>query len=534
MRLFLVSLSIAAAVLFSNCSTAPQRCVPGACAGCCDEKGECVTGNTLALCGSGGAACQQCRSNEACSLGQCFVATTGGGGGSSTGGGGGATGGGGNTTDGGNDGGAVDGGTDAGVPDSGIPDAGQGAFILTTLDAAAVDATSFAIAIDPPQERVGVAYFTNRGTQTSGMADFDLKYLEWRQGVVSPVQTIVTVQRKVGVALVFSQGTGEPIVSYLGGGSGGSAFWLQSDAVINRRGGGSTWTETVVATTGDQITCGNGVSDRGLLVGLWPALALDSTGKLYLAYRDAHDGQFPTQDWAGSDVELWEGTPPPTTGVCLAEGGNNKDAWGGHNQLVMGAADQPAIIYDQMYGTADTNGTNVIFQKRSAAGSWSAPARLLTIANTQTGASLAYDPQEGFGIAVVDRATNQLGYLSSVNGITWSALDPVFGAGSGGWYPSLAMDPVNHEPAIAFYVCHTQSGANETGCPTSADRLVVSQRVVGTWRETLVDVNGGYQPKLGFFASGKRLIVYRTPPAVDSGTGLTVAGVGVLKIAVER
>ena len=102
------------------------------------------------------------------------------------------------------------------------------------------------------------------------------------------------------------------------------------------------------------------------------------------------------------------------------------------------------------------------------------------------------------------------------------------------WYPSLAMDPVNHEPAIAFYICSPRSSVNETACTTTEDKLVVAQRVVGTWRETLIDEGGGYHPKIGFFASGKRVVVYRKPPAVDPNTGLTVTSVGALKIAVER
>ncbi len=418
-------------------------------------------------------------------------------------------------------------------------DGGLTPFAVSDLDPSAIDATYFAMAVNPVQERVGVAYYSDRGTQTMmGTPDYDIKYVEWRQGVVSPIQTVRLVQRKAGIALVFDPTTGEPIISYLGGAAGFqvgmSIFWFQSDAVINRRSGGSTWTETVIATDGDQITCGNPVSDRGFLVGLWPAMAFDSTKKMYLAYRDGHDGQFPMQDWAGSDVELWEGTMPPTTSSCLAQGGNTKDAYGGHNQLVIGPNDQPAIIYDQMFGTADSNGINVIFQKRAASGVWTTPGALLTVSNTQTGAALAYNPIEGFGIAFVDRATNELSYVNSLNGTNWSAVDPVFGAGSGGWYPSLAMDPINNEPAIAFYICSPRGSINETGCTTTEDKLMVTQRVLGTWRETVVDTNGGYHPKLGFFASGKKVMVYRTPPAIDPMTGLTVTGVGALKIAVER
>ena len=412
-------------------------------------------------------------------------------------------------------------------------------FALSDLDATAKDATYFAIAVDPAQERVGVAYYSNRGTQMMmGTPDYDIKYVEWKQGVVSPVQTVRYVQRFAGISLAFDPATGEPVMSYLGGDPGfkvgESIFWFQSDAVINRRSGGSTWTETIIAKDGDQVTCGNPVSDRGFLVGLWPAIVFDSTNKMYFAYRDGHDGQFPMQDWAGSDVEVWEGAMPPTTGVCVAAAGNNKKAYGGHNQMVIGAADQPAIIYDQMFGTSDSNGINVLFQKRNADGSWTPSTALLTVSNTQTGAALAYDPTEGYGIAFVDRATNELKYVNSLNGTAWSALDPVFGSGTGGWYPSLAMDPINHEPAIAFYVCSPRPSVNETGCTTTEDKLVVTQRVVGTWRETVVDLAGAYHPKIAFFNSGKKVIVYRAPPAVDPGTGLTVTGVGALKIAVER
>jgi len=114
------------------------------------------------------------------------------------------------------------------------------------------------------------------------------------------------------------------------------------------------------------VTCGVSLSDRGFLVGLWPALAFDPSGKLYFAYRDAQAGQFSTQDWAASDVELWEGLPPPTASTCVAAG----DAAGGHNQLVIGAGNQPALVYDQMVDSADNLATNVVFQKRNPAGTW--------------------------------------------------------------------------------------------------------------------------------------------------------------------
>ena len=463
------------------CLSGPIVCGPNNCEGCCDAAGACKPGTTSAVCGKGANTCRACPSAQTCEAKVCTAASASG-------------------------------------------------FTLTDLDASALDATYLSMAIDRTQDRVGVAYFTNAGTQTLvGVPDYDLKYLEWRAGVTSTPQKIRTVQRLVGVALGFDPATNEPVVSYLGGGSDTSLFWLQSDAVLNRRTAGVTWTETAVATMGNQVTCNNPISDRGFLVGLWPTFTWDSTGKLYFAYRDAHQGQSGVQDWEGSDLELWETGFPPTVGTCLAPG----DGAGGHSQLVMGLNDQPAIVYDRMPTGADVAPANVYFQRRTAAGTWTPRSSLITLSNVQSGPSLAWDAQEGFGVAVQDRSTNQLLYFSSLDG-NFGASDLVFGAGSGGWFPSLAMDPVNHEPAIAFTVCSPQDGVSESSCLTSQDELRVAQRSGTRWNQVVVDVGGGAMPKLGFLSSGKRVVVYRTPPAIDSATSLPVMAPGKLKLAVER
>jgi hypothetical protein len=102
------------------------------------------------------------------------------------------------------------------------------------------------------------------------------------------------------------------------------------------------------------------------------------------------------------------------------------------------------------------------------------------------------------------------------------------------------MDPVFHEPAIAFYVCSDQANSAETGCRTTVDELRVTQRnnASGRWNQTVVDQGGGYAPKLGFFTpaplTSKRFLVYRTPSAIDPTTQQIVATAGALKLAVER
>lgn len=414
-------------------------------------------------------------------------------------------------------------------------DAGVGAFDISFLDATAREATTIGIAVNRSAHRVGVAYYSPAGTMTSGVPDYFLKYVEWQQGaIVVPPETIRTSQRISTLSVAFDPANGQPLVAHLGGAPGFipgmSIFWFQSDATFSRRTGTNTWTEVAVATDGNQVTCGNPVSDRGFLVGLFPNIAFDGTGKFYFAYRDSHDGQFPMQDFASSDVEVWGGNP--AVGECAAAGGNNRNGFGGHLQMTIEASNRVAIAHDQIFA-ADQNGQNVLFHVRAPNGMWTTPNTILTVANTQTGPSLASDPVEGFGIAVVERATNVLNYTRSSNGTVWSQPDQVFGAGTGGWYPALAMDPLNHEPAITFYVCSPLSGLNELSCPASEDELRVTQRIAGNWSETLVDLEGGFSPKLGFFDDGKRVVVYRLPPSLLPDGGV-ITNVGALKIAVER
>jgi hypothetical protein len=431
----------------------------------------------------------------------------------------------------------VDGGTGGGRTGGGAGGgSGQTPFAVSDLDSTARDATYFAIAVD--STRVGVAYYTPSATNSvMGITDYDLKYLEWKAGVVSTPQTIRFVQRKVGLSLAFDPTTHEPMVAFLGGPADltVSIFWRQSDAALAVRTNGTTWTENLVATMGNQVTCGNTVSDRvSTLVGLWPSVTFDHAGALIYAYRDGHDGQFPMQDWAASDVEEWQGSGVGSlTGHCVNAGGNSKQAWGGHIQLAASDSTSVGIVYDQMFGTADTNGQNVYFQERDSTGGWSAPANVINISNTQTGPSLAWDSSQGYGLAVVDLGSSQLWYLNKPTGSVWLTADPVFGAGSGGWYPHLAMDVVNHEPSIVYYVCSPRSGVPSTSCTTAEDELRIAQRVAGNWQELLVDTGGGYAPKHGFLSTGKRVVVYRVPPAVDE-QGLTITNAGALKIAVER
>lgn len=402
-------------------------------------------------------------------------------------------------------------------PDAGTkPDDGgttQTPFVRLTVDTEPSELhaiSSIAMAVGP-EDRIGIAYFVKVNDK-----DSELRYREVHDGQVQATsEKIATVQRVYGVSLAFGP-TGQPTVSYLGGGSDQSVFWLQSDLAVSYRNANGTWTERIAVTKGDEAVAGNPVSDTGYLVGLNPSIVFSGNEAL-VVYRDGHNGQFPQQDWAGSDVELASGGPTAWQHKVVASGGDQKGAYGGHLQMLM-AGGQPALVFDQAFGSADAPGQNVYFQRRGTDGvSWTPPVQVQAVGNTMLGASMAYDSTKGFGIAVVDRSNSRLTFITC-DGKTgtqcaaardWTTPDPVYQAGSGGWYPSLAFDPATHDPSIAFYICSLESGRNEGSCSPSDDALVIATRVEGQWREVTVDTDGAWSPKLAFLSSGQRVVLYR-------------------------
>ncbi|MFY2556506.1 hypothetical protein ACN469_02585 [Corallococcus terminator] len=430
-------------------------------------------------------------------------------------------------------------------PDGGRPDGGPGpsdsGFTRLEVDADPSEfnpISNIAMAIGP-EDRIGMAYFVNNGTMTGSVVNYDLRYREFNAGVLGPVEKIVTVQRVYGVSLAFGP-DGQPAVTYLGGDRDDSTFWLQSDLAVSYRSSAGTWTQRVVATRSNAAPISNPLSDVGFLTGLNPSMVFVGSQAL-VAYRDGHNGNFGRQDWESADLELASGGPTSWTFRMLASSGDTKAGYGGHIGLIMAGA-QPAVVHDQVKEGAQATGAGLVFQRRNADGAaWTAPVQVATaesLGNTQLGPSMAFDSVEGFGIAVQNRGSSRgdvLQYYDCPSPNTtscattgeWSTPDPVFGRGTGGWYPSLAFDSANHEPHIAHYVCSSETGRNDTSCNPNEDQLIISARIAGNWRETVVDTNGGWSPKLGFLSTGKRVVLYRIPVAA-------LTKKGVLTLAVEQ
>ena len=153
---------------------------------------------------------------------------------------------------------------------------------------------------------------------------------------------------------------------------------------------------------------------------------------------------------------------------------------------------------------------------------WGQNNGVLSIAAVQSGGSLAYDSTEGIAIAAVDATQNVLYYTNKPAGMPFRSPDPVYGEGTGGWYPSLGVDPMFHEPAIAFYVCSAQNNKNPSQCNDADDKVVVAQRIEGNWRLETVTEEGANLIRMAFLPNGKRAIAYREKKT------------GALKLAVEK
>jgi hypothetical protein len=424
---------------------------------------------------------------------------------------------------------------------------------------------TLAIAVGP-NDHVGVAYFqiTDGGfdagillpdggtdyTQGLFLHNFEVEYLEWAGGtIVTPPQqvTAAPVQITEGITLAF-QANGEPAVGYMGGpNKNQNAYWFQQNATVNFRSNGATWTETVVDTFSmddppPATDLPNGVDTAATaeIMGLYPSLIIDG-GTAWLAYRDVHGGQYPKQDWAGSDLKVAIGTNAGTNWTLCgpAWGGNNKDAWGGHNQLVFGVNGWPAVISDQLPGGPDGPGANVVFfqDNNYACKPWvpdyevNPPIAGQIVQGAtgwgtgflgDTGPSMAFDPGPqglGYGVAFNCRGcsagVDQLAFTQCTPptdctvGTNWPDPDVFFSAGTGGWWPSLAIDPVLHTASIAVYNCDVAQGTTHDMCPAQTSEIRLWQQVGNNWTGIQVDPGGYFEPKLGFLSTEQRVVVYQ-------------------------
>ncbi len=466
--------------------------------------------------------------------------------------------------------------TNGGNITGGTSSATGGAFSFVAADAADAGMQGLPIAMAVgPMDQVGVAYFRPTGNSLAptgdagGRVDYGVMYLEVRNGAVTrPPSQIAVVQCQDGLTLNFDA-QGDPVVGFLGGGAyfydggypadagpdtTGSLYWLQSQPALaygqtdggwnlqvcmqdSTAMGAFTW---IVNGSGGQDMSAMQLINEGNVVGLWPSLLFDG-GTTIMAYRDVHFGQFPVQDWAASDIKLCQGTPmnwnswsAPMT--IDASGGHKAGGYGSHDQMIFGQSGALAVLCDSVptgQGVVNQDGNNAWFVQQNlgpwtnTTSEWTLPINPFNpknteadiLVNTQSGPQMAYNLTYGYSVVAVDTAPPMgagapaLYYVSSPDGKIWSNRQTVFSLGSGGFYPSIADDPLNANPNIVYTICSANTGilpAPKT-CDSPALVLDVVSGNPPDWADnkTTVTNQAAFTPKIAFLSSDKFVIAYR-------------------------
>ncbi len=428
-----------------------------------------------------------------------------------------------------------------------------------------------------PKDQVGVAYFRPTGNSLAptgdagGRVDYGVMYLEITDGKVTRAPSqIAVVQCQDGLTVNFDQ-QGDPVVGFLGGGayfydggypadagpdSTGSLFWLQSQPALaygqtdggwnlqvcmqdSTAMGAFTW-NVIGGDSADDMSAEQLINE-GNVVGLWPSLVFDG-GTAIMAYRDVHFGQFPVQDWQASDVKMCQGSPPTWKSWSAPmtidiTGAHKTVGYGSHNQMIFGVNGALAVLCDgdaTGQGAVDRDATDAWFVQQNL-GSWSSstvdwslpinpfnPRNLEAdiLVNTQTGPQMAYNKTFGYSVVAVDTAPPTGGgaaalyYASSPDGQNWSNRQIVFSLGSGGFYPSIADDPISGNPNIVYTICSGSPGVLPApgACNAPELDLVTVSTNPPSWSATpatTISNQAVFMPKIGFLSTDKIVIAYR-------------------------
>ncbi|MBS2031910.1 MAG: hypothetical protein JST54_28695 [Deltaproteobacteria bacterium] len=410
-------------------------------------------------------------------------------------------------------------------------DAGPSLFQTTDLTIPEIGGGEAVVAAMSPTGRIGIAYYGDTSSTNR-----NIEYVEYdlTTGQQLHANTIATGYDRVSdLAITWSDAgaSSSAYVAFLGndpnvneaietnGGDGG-VFWHQSDVGLATIDSNGNMTLDFPAHNGFDATnpCGDPVDDRDSpVIGLSPALAWDGN-QLVIMFRNVHAGQFPIQDYGKSSLGAVSGTPgnPGTwTQVNAICGSDN-----GGSFVSVGIGEGTSFAVNNGVGVAATGAQSDIdgiisglYTVQYSQGAWTGKQALFTnppLANEDSiGPRIVADSTVGFGLAWADMSTSKVYYSSSSDGQNWAPYTEAYGAGTGGWYPSLAFD-VNHLPALAFYVCSQEPGVNQGSCPPAEDELrLANYKPNGHWPSVTIDSEGGYYPTL-MYNGGQAVVVYRT------------------------
>ena len=341
-----------------------------------------------------------------------------------------------------------------------------------------------------PDGSLGIAYWSTDGQEGEACVDIEvddppldvrwaLKFAQWNddEGWQSElVSNPLLLGNPPGLDLDY-QSTNKPIISALAG-----------DAIPELRycGGGNLtlftpptnsdsqeWEYEYVAETSNQAMSGNEASDFGFVVGYWPSLSQNRSGKRMIVYQDVHGGSLQRDDLVRADLEVALQDNP--NGAWRYEVIDLGEGAGIYNQaLITESNDYLALYYISFDAQqAERQRQGLWLSKRNDNGEWT---KALVYGGPTRGEPSLISYKNGLAIAYYDQQARRpvLVILSSLDQIddpsTWQKIMLGDLRYNEGHSPSLKQLP-DGRLALAWYRC---GPAEVEDCRSSDDAVIFS------------------------------------------------------------
>lgn len=313
---------------------------------------------------------------------------------------------------------------------------------------------------------------------------------------------------------VIASMIGEPLESF--------GYCGANDAGLYRRDGEASWTSETVVTSSDAAAVDKEGADFGEVVGYWPALAYDSSGRAALVYKDVHAGGRQADDFkiASLEVALQDGEGWSAKSVDPYRGAGDRA------RIVFDDRDRPVIVYviEKESQTEDQLG---VWAARSGDGgeSWERVQLFSGATRSRPAVAVApesgnlhvlfYNSERGFPELAVLEEASKFGDVSE----GWRFREEGIGNNryDAGYDPSIAFDTDGDLHAV-FYRC-TVATSGLGDCDRREDALVHARREGDRWSREVVDASEealcGMSPAMDVDGSGRPVVGYRCGRTVD-------------------
>ena len=341
-----------------------------------------------------------------------------------------------------------------------------------------------------PDGQIGIAYWSTDGQEGEACADievddpplevrWDLKFARWdstegwKPELVSnplllgnPPGLDLDYQSSNQPIITALSGDAIPELRYCGGGNL-TIFEPPADSTTEK------WNYEYVVETSNQAMSGNAASDFGFVVGYWPSLSQNQSGKRMIVYQDVHGGSLQRDDLVRADLEVAIQNNPNSAWryevIDLGEGA------GIYNQALVTDSGNQLVLYYISFDAqqAERQRQGLWLAQRNDEGEW---IKYLVYGGPTRGEPSLISYKNGLAIAYYDQQARRpvLTILDQLNQFedttAWQKImlgDLRFNEGHS---PSLKQLP-DGRLALAWYRC---GPAEIEECRSSDDAVIFS------------------------------------------------------------